>query len=130
MLNKKRGVSLIILVITILVMFILLGVSISFLTKENPIGVSKKTVFLNNINVMQERLDETMAKKENEDDNFQREALYVIDCTKVPEYFPKVPKKYLSKVLIEGGVVSLKEEALSVKEKEYVASENIKLKPF
>ena len=54
--NKRRGISLIVLVITILVMIILAGVVVVSLQKNNPIEKAKEATKLTNYNTLKETL--------------------------------------------------------------------------
>ena len=54
--NKRKGISLIVLVITILVMIILAGVVVVSLSKNNPIEKAKEAKYKNNFSTLKEAL--------------------------------------------------------------------------
>ena len=62
--NKRRkGISLIVLVITILVMIILAGVVVVSLQKNNPIERAKEAKFKSNVSIYLEELSMTVANR-------------------------------------------------------------------
>lgn len=126
--KNKQGVSIIILVITVIVMAILAAVVVSIFLEDDPIFLTKKQVFISNITVMQERLDEVMTSMENKDPNFSRENVFETSLEKKKEYIPKVDDLYLNKVMIESGKVVLDKSTLTEKEIKMAKEEKFKLK--
>ena len=62
--NKKKGISLIVLVITILVMIILAGVVIVSLQKDNPVEKAKEAKALSSISAVREAVTQYAVTKQ------------------------------------------------------------------
>ncbi len=104
---RKKGVSLIILVVTISVMLILVGVIISQVQEDNSIDLADKVTFQNNIQNQIEQFNADMTVKEAKDSNFTRENV-TAEGTALEKYITK-PSSYFTKYLqIQNGEVVLK----------------------
>ena len=73
--NKRKGISLIVLVITILVMIILAGVVVVSLSKNNPIEKAKEATFKQDLAQIGEELEMFIATKIAEMPEFKKQTL-------------------------------------------------------
>ena len=74
--NKRKGISLIILVITILVMIILAGVVVVSLQKNNPIEKAKEATFKQSLAQIGEELEMFCVNEKAQNSEFNKETLY------------------------------------------------------
>ena len=74
--KRKNGISLIVLVITILVMIILSGVVIVSLSKNNPIEKAKEATFKQDMASIGEELESFIVNKVAEDSTFLKSSLH------------------------------------------------------
>ena len=112
--NKRRGISLIVLVITILVMIILAGVVVVSLQKNNPIEKAKEATFKNNVASYKDELSLAVATRNS---NGITEKINAGEAD-IKNYIPSIKKEDTKKFTIiedklayTGDIV--KEEALA-----------------
>ena len=74
--NKRKGISLIVLVITILVMLILSGVVIVSLSKNNPVEKAKEATFKQSLAQIGEELEMFCVNEKAQNSEFNKEALH------------------------------------------------------
>ena len=74
--NKRKGISLIVLVITILVMIILAGVVVVSLQKNNPIEKAKEATFKQSLAQIGEELEMFCVNEKAQNSEFNKETLY------------------------------------------------------
>ncbi|MEG2712545.1 MAG: hypothetical protein RR988_05920, partial [Clostridia bacterium] len=99
---KKIGMSLIVLVITILVMIILAGVVVVSLTKNNPIEKSKEALFKADIASFRDDLNLSVVNKLANTNTLVKEE---IDASgkDMLKYAPSMTEEYISKLIIQDG---------------------------
>ena len=74
--NKRKGISLIVLVITILVMIILAGVVVVSLQKNNPIEKAKEATFKQSLAQIGEELEMFCLNEKAQNSEFNKESLH------------------------------------------------------
>ena len=74
--NKRKGISLIVLVITILVMIILAGVVVVSLQKNNPIEKAKEATFKQSLAQIGEELEMFCVNEKAQNSEFNKETLH------------------------------------------------------
>ena len=74
--NKRKGISLIVLVITILVMIILAGVVVVSLQKNNPIEKAKEATFKQSLAQIGEELEMFCVNEKAQNSEFNKESLH------------------------------------------------------
>ncbi|MEG0281803.1 MAG: hypothetical protein RR594_00435 [Clostridia bacterium] len=98
----KKGISLIILCITIIIMLILAGVVITTFSKTNTVSKAKEAVFKQDMANMQEVLAVKLATMLAEG-NVAESSVTALDKTSVKKYIEDLPKKYEDRVSIVKG---------------------------
>ncbi|MEG0521816.1 MAG: hypothetical protein RR594_05065, partial [Clostridia bacterium] len=101
---KKAGISLIVLVITILVMIILAGAVLVGLVVNNPIGKAKEATFKSDIDGFKSEFTMKLTGKVTSDKNFLPQNINVAGQD-VKEYIPSLKKDYENKIEIIGGEI-------------------------
>ncbi|MEG0643347.1 MAG: hypothetical protein RR489_05575, partial [Clostridia bacterium] len=99
---KKNGMSLIVLVITILVMIILAGVVIVSLAKNNPIEKSKEALFKADIIAFRDELNLSIANELALTNTLVKEDIDAAGKDML-KYIPSMTKKYIPKIQIQDG---------------------------
>ena len=99
--NEKCGISLIVLVITIVIMIVLAGAIILAISGSNIMSKSEEAVILNNIRNIQEYLE--MKKINNED---------VSEYSRVSELGLEVPESYNDWLCVKSGELYLKPDTI------------------
>ena len=133
---KKRGMSLIVLIVTITVIIILAAVVILTLSKNNPIESAKEASFKEDVRAFQDELAMFVAKdytsKGGQRDNKINANKYVVDSEladyekSVYKYIPSFSKKYEGKFIIINDELAYTEDNVTEKEKEWCDSLNIR----
>ncbi len=100
--NKQRGISLIVLVITIIVMITLAGVIMLSLNESGIIGKTEKAVFMNDLKAMETELSLYLSNQLLKDTNFDKNTLNKVG-NEVLDIFPNMSKNYIGKVEIYNG---------------------------
>ncbi|MEG2712606.1 MAG: hypothetical protein RR988_06245, partial [Clostridia bacterium] len=96
---KKRGMSLIVLVITILVMIILAGVVVVSLTKNNPIGKAGEALFKSDIGSFKDELNLGVISELAKSSRLQKTDINAIGKDML-KYIPSMTDKYIEKLEI------------------------------
>ncbi|MEG0522246.1 MAG: leucine-rich repeat protein, partial [Clostridia bacterium] len=93
---KKRGMSLIVLVITILVMIILAGVVIVSLSKNNPIDKAKEAIYKSDIASFKQELSLTMVNEITNDATYDvsKADVFGEKLKEAQKYIPSFTKEY------------------------------------
>lgn len=124
--KNKKGVSIIILIITVIIMMILTGVGIQFFVLENPVDVTEGKVLLSNISAMQAVLDDHIAEIERTESEGTLESLTILDDMALKEkYFKDMPKDVLGKIVVINGKVKLDANKLTNKEIRILKKEKV-----
>ncbi len=101
--NKRKGISLIVLVITILVMIILAGVVVVSLQKNNPIQKAKEAKFKSDVSSFASELEIGLSNKISEDTTFKKEDADANTFNNIKEYINSFTKSYENKLVIVDG---------------------------
>ena len=101
--NKRKGISLIVLVITILVMIILAGVVVVSLSKNNPIDRAKEAVGITNLSSLKEELEMYKLNKVSNGEN-PNISLNKEDTEKI---LKNIPSKLKNNVIISNGILGV-----------------------
>ena len=96
--NKRKGISLIVLVITILVMIILAGVVVVSLQKNNPIEKAKEATFKSNVKTYIEELSLTISNNFSNGKNIEITA----SGEDMQKHIPSMTEKDFPLFVIEG----------------------------
>ncbi len=81
--NKRKGISLIVLVITILVMIILSGVVIVSLSKNNPVGKAKEATFKTDVSTFEGDLSFFLANSLAENSTLRMEEVDAVGYSEI-----------------------------------------------
>lgn len=101
--QRKSGISITILVITIIVMIIISGAAIANLKKDNSIAQADKVAFKQDIKEFSKTLDLEMNARMMEDDYFDPYLINETTYDKIKSYIPKFSKKYEGLIIIKNG---------------------------
>ncbi len=101
--KRKKGISLIVLVITILVMIILAGVVVVSLQKNNPIEKSKEAKFKSNIATFNEDLSIGASNKLGQ--NVAKVDMDASTYEEIKEYIYSFEKEYVGKLEVVDGIL-------------------------
>lgn len=105
MCKNKKGISLIVLMITIIVMLILVSVIVLTFSNNNPIKNANEAKFKSDLSGFREELLATHSEKEIADSDYDRESIN-IEVGKfqdMKKYIPDITEKYANKLLIKKG---------------------------
>ena len=100
--NKRKGISLIVLVITILVMIILAGVVVVSLQKNNPIEKAKEANFKENITSFNQILNLQVAQDVLLDKNNEKGS-YLYKYEDIKKVIPEFKEEYVEYINISNG---------------------------
>ena len=100
--NKRKGISLIVLVITILVMIILAGVVVVSLQKNNPIEKAKEANFKENLSSFNQILHLQVAQDVLLDKNNEKVS-YLYKAEDIKKVIPEFKEEYAEYVNISNG---------------------------
>ncbi len=117
--NKRKGISLIVLVITILVMIILAGVVVVSLQKNNPIQKAKEAVGTSNLISIKEELE---MYKINEL-SLEKDTNINMSFAEADKNLKSIPAELKNSVLVENGMLGVKYSKLT-EEVQKFAKEN------
>ena len=101
--NKRKGISLIVLVITILVMLILSGVVIVSLSKNNPVEKAKEATFKENAKTYKDSLAMYITNNFAENTNMHKEEINASLLEDMQKYITEFAKKHVGVYEIESG---------------------------
>ena len=104
--NKRKGISLIVLVITILVMIILAGVVVVSLQKNNPIENAKKARVMTDITTFKQEYEQNLASMlVNNEGEFQKSEINASTYEEMKKYIPSITQKYSNNLQIKKGEI-------------------------
>lgn len=106
--QNRKGISLIVLVITIIVMIIIAGVVIISLNDENSVAEAKKVAFQNEIASTQEALEINLKTREMKDSNFDRYSVNATTEDEIKQYVKKVDKEVVKYLEVQDGILVLR----------------------
>lgn len=106
--QNRKGISLIVLVITIIVMIIIAGVVIISLNNENSVAEAKKVAFQNEIASTQEALEINLKTREMKDSNFDRYSVNATTEEEIKQYVKKVDKEVVKYLEVQDGILVLR----------------------
>lgn len=101
--NEKNGLSLIVLVITIIVMLILSGIVIYSLTKNNVVDQAKSATELHDVAIFRSELEVSHTKNAGKIDNYKPSNIYEFGLEDIKKYIPSFTEKYENKYIIAKG---------------------------
>ena len=120
--EQKKGISLIVLVITIIVMLILASAVIISLSNSNIINKAKEAVTKTDIKNFEQELSISLADKKLEDRNFNMHDVNETDIDNLQEYIPSLDSKYGGKIAIKNGELVYVNYNVTEEEKEALES--------
>lgn len=105
MINRKKGISLVVLIITIIVILILVSAILVSFNSSNPINKSKEARFKSDLKSFNEQLLANHSDKEIVDTDYDREDINVElnNYPKMKLYIPDITEEYCKKLFIEKG---------------------------
>ena len=121
---RKRGISLIVLIITIIVVIILSAVVILTLSKNNPIESAKEATFKEDVRTFQDELALAVSKEYANAAGQRDEKITTSDFDEIKQYIPSFSEKYKEKFIIQDDELRYTKQ-LDDKEKEYAQSLNV-----
>ena len=121
----KKGISLIVLTITIIVVIILAAVVILTLSKNNPIESAKEAIFKEDVRTFQDELALYISKQYTIEGGQWDKSIDADNYDKIINYIPSFSKKYEGKFIIEKNDLKYTNK-LDEKELEYIKKLNIK----
>ncbi len=116
--KNKKGISLIVLIITVIVMIILAGVVVVSLQKNNPIQDAKVARFKTNYQDLKVELNDNILKALKNTEGLKKEDITETTLDRMRKYIPSLPNSFASKVCIKEGNLVLKYDALTEREKD------------
>ena len=101
--NKRKGISLIVLVITILVMIILAGVVIVSLSKNNPVNKAKEATFKTDVSTFEGDLSFYLANSLAENSTLKMEDVDAAGYSEIKKVINSFAEKYADKFEVVDG---------------------------
>lgn len=101
--NLKRGISITILVITMIIMIIIAGAVIANLRKDNSINKAHKAAFKQDIKEFSKELQLELDGRIMEDDMFDPYKVNADTYSDIKKYIKKFTKEYEGLVVIKNG---------------------------
>ena len=121
--NKRKGISLIVLVITILVMIILAGVVVVSLQKNNPIEKAKTAKDTSNLSALKEELE---LYKTNELMQGNKDANNIsFTETEVKDILKNIPDNLKGKVVVSNGKLGVYYSKITEEAQDYARENDI-----
>ena len=109
--NKRKGISLIVLVITILVMIILAGVVIVSLSKNNPVNKAKEATFKTDVSTFEGDLSFYLANSLATDSTLRMEDVDASGYSEIKKVINSFAEKYADKFeVVDGKLVYIGED--------------------
>ncbi len=133
--NSKTGISLIVLIITIIVSLILLSVIILNLDKNNPIGSAKEVKFKTDIENFIDEISITYTNKKAENIKYKFSDMNIKIGSKdkdtgeyiIKEYIPSITDEYVDRLGIQEGTLIYKESDFTEDEVGWLQEEGAKV---
>ena len=116
--KNKKGISLIVLAITIVVIVVLAGTVIVQITKRNPMNDAKIARFKTNYQDLKTELNDNVMKALNKNKTIKKEDINETTINGMKKYMPSISKSFASKVAIQNGNLVLKLDSLTSNEKD------------
>ena len=104
----KKGVSLISLVVTIIVLIILAGISIMTIQKNNPIDKAKEAVSETDLEANKDELRISVANRLKDDPLLQKNSINASSFDEMKKYIPSLTKEIAEKYEIVNGELVLR----------------------
>ena len=121
--NKRKGISLIVLVITILVMIILAGVVVVSLQKNNPIEKAKTAKDTSNLSALKEELE---LYKTNELMQGNKDANNIsFTETEVKDILKNIPDNLKGKIVVSNGKLGVGYSKITEEARDYARKNDI-----
>ena len=109
--NKRKGISLIVLVITILVMIILAGVVIVSLSKNNPVKKAKEATFKTDVSTFEGDLSFYLANSLATDSTLKMEDVDAAGYSEIKKVINSFAEKYADKFeVVDGKLIYIGED--------------------
>ena len=124
--EQKKGISLIVLVITIIVMIILASAVIITLSNSNIITKAKEAVLKTDVKSFTQELSVSLADKKVENPSLDIKKITETNVEEIKKYIPNFDEKYAGKIFIQNG--ELVYDASKVTDREKIALESIGIK--
>ena len=124
--EQKKGISLIVLVITIIVMLILASAVIISLSNSNIITKAKEAVLKTDVKNFAQELSVSLAEQKLNNKYLEIDNVTETDLAEIKKYIPNFDEKYAGKIFIQNG--ELVYDASKVTENEKVALESVGVK--
>lgn len=100
---NKKGISLLVLAITIIVLAILTGTVILRLKNDHQIERAREVAFKSDLKSMQDTIDIYISDKQLEDKNFSITAVNASTLSEIEGILTKLPSEYIGIVVISRG---------------------------
>lgn len=102
---NKKGISLIVLIITIIIMLILTSIIVLSFSENNPIGKANEAKFKSDLSGFRDELAATHADKSISDPDYVPEDVNVNEgkYTTIKQYIPDITEEYANILLIKKG---------------------------
>ena len=101
--EQKKGISLIVLVITIIVMIILASAIIISLSNSNIITKAKEAVLKTDVKNFAQELSVSLAEEKLENKDLEFDNVTETDVEEIKKYIPNFDEKYAGKIFIQNG---------------------------
>ena len=122
---KKKGISLIVLIIKIIVVIILAAAVILTISKNNPIESAKEARFKEDVRTFQDELSLYISRQYANAGGHWDRSITAKSYDEIVNYIPSFTKKYEGKFIINNNNLEYTNK-LDEKEKEYAQSLNVK----
>ena len=122
--KNKKGISLIVLIVTIIVITILAAVVILTLSKNNPIESAKEARFKEDVRIFQDELALAVSKEYANAGGQRDEKITTSDFDAIKEYIPSFNEKYKDKFVIQDDELRYTKE-IDEREMSYLQSLNV-----
>ena len=100
-LERKKGISLIVLIVTIIVIIILAAVVVLTITKNNPIESAKEAAFKEDVRTFQDELNMYIAKEYTKLQGQRDDKITKLKFDEIKEYIESFSRKYENKIVID-----------------------------
>lgn len=117
--KEKKGISLIVLIITIIVMIILAGAVILSLTRSGIIGNTEEAKIKSNLGSYQHELSLSLADAKRDNKNLDLSSIEETTFSGIKQYIPSISEADAAKYNIKGGELTSVVEKLTVEELVY-----------
>ena len=124
--EQKKGISLIVLVITIIVMIILASAVIISLSNSNIITKAKEAVLKTDVKNFAQELSVSLAEQKLNNKDLEFEDVTETDVEEIKKYIPNFDEKYAGKIFIQNGEIVYDASKVTANEKAALESIGIK----